>query len=159
MAPLVSRYWEAAAQSGALFLIYIAPTKALVNDLEKRLSPPVHSMGLRAGVRHGDRDDLAAGTKPVLITTPESLDVLVFRKDPALATVRAIVIDEVHLLYNTQRGLQLSTLIKRLEQLSSLRLQWTALSATIGRSSDVRDFLFGATTECTNSRRPVAESD
>lgn len=150
MAPLVSRYWEAAARSGALFLIYIAPTKALVNDLEKRLSPPVQSMGLRAGVRHGDRDDLAADTNPaILITTPESLDVLVFRKDPALATVRAIVIDEVHLLYNTQRGLQLSTLIKRLEQLNSLRLQWAALSATVGRLSDVRDFLFGATTECT----------
>ena len=62
-------------------------------------------MGLRVGVRHGDRDDLAAGTNPaILITTPESLDVLVFRKDPALATVRAVVIDEVHLLYNTQRG-------------------------------------------------------
>jgi len=150
MAPLVSRHWEAAARSGAPFLIYIAPTKALVNDLEKRLSPPMQSMGLRVGVRHGDRDDLAAGTNPaILITTPESLDVLVFRKDPALATIRAIVIDEVHLLYNTQRGLQLSTLIKRLGQLSSLPLQWAALSATIGRLSDVRDFLFGASTECT----------
>jgi ATP-dependent Lhr-like helicase len=150
MAPLVSRYWEAAARSGSLFLIYIAPTKALVNDLEKRLSPPLRCLGLRAGIRHGDRDDLEAGTKPaILITTPESLDVLIFRKDPALATVKAIVIDEVHLLYNTQRGLQLSTLIQRLRKLSSLPVQWAALSATIGRLSDVRDFLFGATAECT----------
>ena len=71
MAPLVSCYWEAAARSGALFLIYIAPTKALVNDLEKRLSPPMQSMDLRVGVRHGDRDDLAVGSKPaILITTP-----------------------------------------------------------------------------------------
>jgi ATP-dependent Lhr-like helicase len=149
-APLVSRYWEAAARSGALFLIYIAPTKALVNDLEKRLSPPMQFMGLRVGIRHGDRDDLAAGAKPaILITTPESLEVLVFRRDPALATVKAVVIDEVHLLYNTQRGLQLSTLINRLRQLSSHQLQWAALSATISRMSDVRDFLFGATTDCT----------
>lgn len=149
-APLVSRYWEAAAKSGALFLIYVAPTKALVNDLEKRLSSPMQFLGLRVGVRHGDRDDLAAGSKPaVLITTPESLDVLVFRKDPALATVKAIVIDEVHLLYNTQRGLQLSTLIKRLEQLNHAPLQWAALSATIGRLTDVRDFLFGPAMECT----------
>jgi ATP-dependent Lhr-like helicase len=149
-APLVSRYWEAAAQSGALFLIYIAPTKALVNDLEKRLSPPMQFMGLRVGVRHGDRDDLVAGSKPaILITTPESLDVLVFRNDPALATVKAVVIDEVHLLYNTQRGLQLSVLIKRLGRLSSCQLQWAALSATIGRLSDVRDFLFGSASDCT----------
>jgi ATP-dependent Lhr-like helicase len=149
MAPLVSRYWEAAARSGALFLIYVAPTKALVNDLEKRLSPPMRSIGLRVGVRHGDRDDLSSGIRPaILISTPESLDVLVFRKDPALKTVRAIVIDEVHLLYNTQRGLQLATLIRRLEQFSSVQLQWAALSATIGRLSDVRDFLFGATAQC-----------
>ncbi len=150
IAPLVSRYWEAAAQSGALFLIYVAPTKALVNDLQKRLSPPMQFIGLRVGIRHGDRDDLAAGLKPtILITTPESLEVLVLRKDPALATVKAVVIDEVHLLYNTQRGLQLSTLIKRLGQLSLHPLQWAALSATIGRLSDVRDFLFGTTSECT----------
>jgi len=149
-APLVSRYWEEAAKSGALFLIYVAPTKALVNDLEKRLSPPMQFLGLRVGVRHGDRDDLAAGTKPaILITTPESLDVLVFRKDPALMTVKAVVIDEVHLLYNTQRGLQLSTLIKRLGQLSHADLQWAALSATISRLTDVRDFLFGPAMECT----------
>jgi ATP-dependent helicase Lhr and Lhr-like helicase len=149
-APLVSRYWEAAALSGGLFLIYVAPTKALVNDLEKRLSPPMQFMGLRVGVRHGDRDDLTAGSKPaILITTPESLEVLVFRKDPALLTVQAIVIDEVHLLYNTQRGLQLSGLISRLGQFTSRQLQWAALSATIGRLSDVRDFLFGAATDCT----------
>src|SRR5439155_17166400 len=122
----------------------------LVNDPEKRLSPPMQFMGLRIGVRHGDRDDLAAGSKPaILITTPESLDVLIFRKDPALAIVKAVVIDEVHLLYNTQRGLQLSVLIKRLGRLSSCHLQWAALSATIGRLSDVRDFLFGAGNDCT----------
>jgi ATP-dependent Lhr-like helicase len=159
-APLVSRYWEEAKQSATLFLIYIAPTKALVNDLEKRLSPPMQFMGLRVGVRHGDRDDLAAGSKPaILVTTPESLEVLVFRKDPALTTVKAVVIDEVHLLYNTQRGLQLSTLIKRLQQLTSNQLQWAALSATIGRLNDVRDFLFGAATDCTflegESKRPI----
>ena len=149
-APLVSRYWESTAKTGALFLIYIAPTKALVNDLEKRLAPPMQHLGLRLGVRHGDRDDLAAGLKPtVLITTPESLDVLVFRKDSALATVKAVVIDEVHLLYNTQRGLQLSALIRRLELHSHTDLQWAALSATIGRLTDVRDFLFGPSIECT----------
>ena len=39
-------------------------------------------------------------------------------------------------------------LIKRLGQLSSCQLQWAALSATIGRLSDVRDFLFGSATDC-----------
>ena len=115
VAPLISRCWKLAAKSDRLVLLYIAPTKALVNDLEKRLHLPLASLGLRVGIRHGDRDDLTRGLKPhILITTPESLDVMLFRKDSALQSVRAVVIDEVHLLYNTQRGLQLSILLRRL---------------------------------------------
>ena len=92
---------------------------------------------------------MAAGKHPsILLTTPESLEVMLFRKDEALRGVRALVIDEVHLLYNTQRGLQLSCLIKRLRQ-NVAGLQWTALSATVARLSDVRDFLFGSSEPAT----------
>lgn len=144
VAPLMSRYWRHAAQTNALVLLYIALTKALVNDLEKRLYPPLYSLGLRVGIRHGDRDDLTTGLAPqVLITTPESFDVLLFRKEPALQTIRAVVMDEIHLLYNTQRGLQLSILLQRLRERLGTKMQWAALSATIGRLSDVRDFLVG----------------
>ncbi|GIV86979.1 MAG: hypothetical protein KatS3mg054_1008 [Chloroflexus sp.] len=142
MAPLISRLWREAAKTDALVLLYIAPTKALVNDLEKRLYRPLYSLGLRIGVRHGDRDDLARGQRVhVLVTTPESLDVLLFRKDPALSNVRAVVIDEVHLLYNTQRGLQLSILLRRLQDSLGRPLQWAALSATISNLSDIHAFL------------------
>lgn len=145
MAPLVSKYWRDAIRTDSLFLLYIAPTKALVNDLEKRLRPPLATLNLRVGVRHGDRDDLRSGAVPhVLITTPESLDVMLFRKDSALQSLRAVVIDEVHLLYNTQRGLQLSILLRRLRKLLSNELQCAALSATVGDLSHVRDFLMGA---------------
>ncbi|HBK96118.1 MAG TPA: Lhr-like helicase [Microcoleaceae bacterium UBA10368] len=145
LAPLLSRYWRKAVTTEALILIYIAPTKALVNDLEKRLYPPLVKLGLRVGIRHGDRDDLVSGQTPhVLVTTPESLEVLLFRKDATLQTVCAVVIDEVHLLYNTQRGLQLSILFQRLQKSLGQELQWAALSATVGRLSDVRDFLFGS---------------
>ncbi|MEO0971069.1 MAG: DEAD/DEAH box helicase, partial [Cyanobacteria bacterium J06639_18] len=144
LAPLLSLYWRQAAKNGALSILYIAPTKALVNDLEKRLHPPLNKLGLRVGIRHGDRDDLVSGQTPhILVTTPESLEVLFFRKDTALQTIQAVVIDEVHLLYNTQRGLQLSILLQRLKQSLERDLQWAALSATVGRLQDVRDFLFG----------------
>jgi ATP-dependent Lhr-like helicase len=144
MAPLMSRLWREGAKTDALVLLYIAPTKALVNDLEKRLYQPLDSLGLRVGVRHGDRDDLASGQRVhVLVTTPESLDVLLFRKDAALSSVRAVVIDEVHLLYNTQRGLQLSILLQRLRQRLDKPFQWAALSATISDLFDVYSFLAG----------------
>jgi len=144
MAPLISRYWRQAIGSDALTILYIAPTKALVNDLETRLSLVLQKIRFRVGIRHGDRDDLKSALKPhILITTPESLDVLLFRKDSALANIQAVVIDEVHLLYNTQRGLQLSVLIQRLKQKIEHPLQWIALSATVGKLSDIRDFCFG----------------
>ncbi|MBN2549318.1 MAG: DEAD/DEAH box helicase [Anaerolineales bacterium] len=143
--PLISRYWRKAIHNNFLFLLYVIPTKALINDIEKRLSLPCSSIGLRVGMRHGDRDDLISGVKPhILLTTPESLDVMLFRKDENLSTIQALIIDEVHLFYNTQRGLQLSILIQRLRRILSNKLQWTALSATIGRLSDIRDFLFGS---------------
>lgn len=148
MAPLVSKYWQQAAKADNLFLLYIAPTKALVNDLENRLHPPLTSLGLRIGVRHGDRDDLRSGPVPhVLITTPESLDVILFRKDSALQSLRAVVIDEVHLLYNTQRGLQLSILLNRLRKILPNELQLAAHSATVGDLSHIRDFLMGTGTD------------
>lgn len=145
MAPLVSKYWREAVRDDYLFLLYIAPTKALVNDLEKRLHPPLAALNLRVGVRHGDRDDLKSGPTPhVLITTPESLDVMLFRKDLALDSIRAVVVDEVHLLYNTQRGLQLSVLLQRLRRILPHDLQCAALSATVGDLSHIRGFLLGA---------------
>lgn len=146
LAPIVSRVWREASTSDQVVILYIAPTKALVNDLEKRLQLPLDQLGLRLGIRHGDRDDLDAGKRPhVLITTPESLDVMLFRHDTALATICAVVVDEVHLLYNTQRGVHLSILLKRLQKIAPQPLQYAALSATIADLSEVGRFLFGST--------------
>lgn len=150
VAPLLSRYWREIAPQSEVALLYISPTKALVNDLERRLAPPLDRIGLRVGVRHGDRDDLTLSRKPhLLVTTPESLEVMLLRRDAALLTIRAIIIDEAHLLYNTQRGLQLSILIQRLKLNLGRDLQWAAISATIGNPVNLRNFLFG----------PAAEAD
>lgn len=144
LAPMVSRLWEDGIADNGPSILYVAPTKALINDLEKRLDLPLRSLGLRVGVRHGDRDSLVSGPTPhVLLTTPESLDVLLFRHDPHLQTVRCVVVDEAHLLYNTQRGLQLSILLQRLERSLPAPYQWAALSATIASLSDTAAFLFG----------------
>ncbi len=148
MAPLMAKYWREAVREHRLILIYIAPTKALVNDVERRLAGPLGTLGITVGVRHGDRDDLAAGRRlHVLITTPESLEVLLFRRDDRLGSVRAIVIDEVHLLYNTQRGLQLAFLLNRLRGQRSEALQAAALSATLTAPEAVQSFLFGLCSE------------
>ncbi|MBK8269386.1 MAG: DEAD/DEAH box helicase [Planctomycetes bacterium] len=159
LAPLVSRFWRDAAKTSETFIVYVAPTKALVNDIKKRTRPPFATLGLNVSVRHGDRDDLVTGQPgQLLLTTPESLDVLLSRKDPALKSVRAVVLDEVHLLYNTQRGLQLSILLQRLRRTVPQDFQWAALSATIGELSHVRDFLFGTNAQATMLRFPATRA-
>jgi ATP-dependent Lhr-like helicase len=144
MAPLINRYRRVALASDIPTILYVAPTKALVNDLEKRLQLPLHALGMRLGIRHGDRDDLTRAQLPhILITTPESLEVLHFRKDKSLKGIKAIIIDEVHLLHNTQRGLQLAILLRRTQQETQAPIQWAALSATIEILAEIRDFLIG----------------
>jgi len=145
MAPIMSRYWRPVMDDELLMpIVYVVPTKALANDLLKRLENPVEQLHLRVGIRHGDRDDVQRVHSPnVLITTPESLEVLLIRRDPHLAGAQAVIIDEMHLFYNTQRGLQLSIELRRLARRIGHEVQIVALSATVGDLSAVRDFLLG----------------
>jgi ATP-dependent Lhr-like helicase len=144
-APLMSCFWIEALKDDRTVMLYIAPTKALINDIAKRLESVLRPLSLRIGIRHGDRNDLDRVAKPhVLITTPESLNVMIRRKEPALSQVQCVIIDEIHLLSNTQRGLHLALLLGRLRRLVGRPLQWAALSATIGNLPAVAEFFFGA---------------
>ena len=114
-------------------LLYLAPTRALVNDVARRLEMPLDRLGILMGIRHHEQDDLRRANKPgVLVTTPESLDVLLWGQPKTLDSVRAAVLDEAHLLYNTQRGMQLAILLRRLERRLHQPLQVVATSATVG---------------------------
>ncbi|GHU47813.1 hypothetical protein FACS1894200_03790 [Spirochaetia bacterium] len=159
LAPLVSRFWKEAIRDNNLFLLYIAPTKALINDIEKRLILPLSRLHLTIGIRHGDRDDLKNAKNPhILITTPESLDVMLVRKEKKLKTIKAVIIDEVHLFYNTQRGLQLSILLQRLKKETGQSIQIAALSATIGNLQFIKEFLTGEDEEFEYLAFPAART-
>jgi len=143
VAPLVARYYEGSVDNDEPFLLYVTPTKALANDLKKRLERPLEVLSLSAGIRHGDKNDLKLKKKPnLIITTPESLDVLLFKDDPALNQIKAVILDEIHFLYNTQRGLQLAILLNRLRKKLGRDFQWVALSATISNAEDYIHFFF-----------------
>jgi ATP-dependent Lhr-like helicase len=172
MAPIVSRYWRPVLDDESRMpIVYLVPTKALANDLLKRLWGPIEQLHLRIGIRHGDRDDVQLVHSPnVLVTTPESLEVLLTRRDQHLLGVQAVIIDEMHLFYNTQRGLQLSIELRRLSHRIGHELQIVALSATVGDLGAVRDFLLGEGSPASLFRfdatrpidaviRPLASSD
>lgn len=141
VAPLVSRYLSTMQIANSPVLVYVAPTRALVNDIFKRIRAPLDKLGVVSGVRHGEANDLDRAAKPaVLVTTPESLDIMLSRRPELLGSIRAIVVDEAHLLYNTQRGMQLAIVIERLEVLMGDRVQVAAMSATVADSRSLWSF-------------------
>ncbi len=126
---------------GAHICVYIAPTRALLNDLERRLSVPFHRLSLSLGIRHGDKS-MVSDTEnlAILLTTPESLDVLLCNGQINLSRVKYIICDELHQIFGTPRGLQLLCLLRRMENSREDRPQRIALSATLGNPDVVQQW-------------------
>lgn len=132
VAPVVGRCIDRALQQPGVAILYISPTKALANDMASRLEAPLESLHLSVGRRHGDRNDLKRAVPPsLLITTPESFDIELVQKQPAYQTIQTVVVDEVHQLAGTQRGLQLCILLSRLERWLGHPIQVAGMSATL----------------------------
>jgi len=135
MAPLVEKLLP--FKKNEFILLYLAPTKALLNNLLERLRLPLEKCGFKSILRTGDRSYLPKGPFHILFTTPESLDSLLCRHKDIWSFLRAIVIDEIHFLDNTYRGDQLRILLKRLLEITKDTPQFTALSATLFDPKDV----------------------
>jgi len=133
IAPLIENLldkWDYGDQS-CLKILYISPTRALVNDLYRRLVDPITYVGIELGRKTGDRPQLDyKGLPTILLTTPESFDSLLTRHSKIFINLEAVVLDEIHLLDNTPRGDQLRILLRRLRKINS-KLHYCALSATI----------------------------
>jgi ATP-dependent Lhr-like helicase len=128
-------------------VVFVEPTRALVNDLYRRLEGPVGQLGIRLARRTSDHPTpLHLDPPELVVTTPESIDSLLCRHPKILSNVRAVVLDEVHYLDGSVRGDHAAVLVARLRKLvetrAGARLQVVALSATIGREDGlVRRFL------------------
>lgn len=145
-APLVER-WLEDMRAGRLRVLVVSPTRALVNDLARRLEIPLRRCGVRIQRRTGDHPRPLEGSQAgILLTTPESLDSLLARHARHLGAVRAVVLDELHVLEGNARGDQLRILLERLDRvvgaLGGPPPQRLAATATLGRASEVaRRFL------------------
>lgn len=140
-APVVGRLLQDLTHASLPLVLFIAPTRALVTDIHRRIEGPLTKLGIRSGVRHGEKNDLRLVDKPAfLVTTPESLEVLLSRQPDFFAHIQVVIIDEVHELYNTQRGLQLGIQIHRLERGLGRKLQVIAASATVADAHHLWQF-------------------
>ncbi len=118
--------------TGAPCILYVAPTRALVNDLWERISAKTRGF-VEVGRRTGEYR--APGGSTLLLTTPESLDSMLVRGwnggDHVLANVRAVVLDELHLVAESARGTQLQVLLGRLDGRTKVPVLRIGLSATV----------------------------
>ena len=145
-------------------VLYVSPLKALAYDVERNLQSPL--VGIRraaeregielseaerdlVGVRTGDtpardRERMRRTPPPVLVTTPESLYLMLgSRMREALTTVETVIVDEVHALVPTKRGSHLALSLERLAAITAADPQRIGLSATARPTARVAEFLGG----------------
>lgn len=121
--------------------VYVAPTKALVNDLYERLVGYLSVRHAGAVARYtGDRHEFRTATGVFcLLTTPEALDSLQLRRPEMLTDVRSIVVDEIHLLHGQPRGQQLRHVISRVQRSSSTLLTGRDQFQVVGMTATLDD--------------------
>jgi len=136
IAPIIERSLR--EEWKGLAMLYVSPTRALVNDMYYRLREQLEELGISISLKTGDKPQFNPEKPPnFLITTPESLDSLICRYPSCFENIKAVVIDEIHLIDNTYRGDQVRILIKRLKCLTKSDFNIYALSATIANPKDV----------------------
>ena len=139
------------ADATPLRVLWITPLRALAADTEQALRDPIEALGLPWTIESRTGDTSAATRArqrsrlpTALVTTPESLSLLLCRKDHAqiFADLRCVVVDEWHELLSTKRGAQVELALARLRQLCP-RLRTWGVSATLGNTDVAADTLLG----------------
>jgi ATP-dependent Lhr-like helicase len=143
-------------------IVYVSPLKALSNDIHRNLEAPLEGIrgelralalpevDVRTFVRTGDtpqheRQSMARRPPHIIVTTPESLYILLTSGSgrEMLATTRTVIVDEIHAMVASKRGLHLAVSLERLEALAGRRLTRIGLSATQKPIEEVARFLVG----------------
>ena len=145
-----------------VYCVYISPLKALSRDISKNLKEPLEEiekiagrkLNLRVGIRTGDttaaeKAGMLKNPPHVLITTPESLSILLSTKKfiKNLKNVEWCIIDEVHSVAENKRGVHLSLSLERLQRYSPGMCR-IGLSATVSPLEDIAKFLVGEERNC-----------
>jgi ATP-dependent Lhr-like helicase len=145
-------------------VVYVSPLKALSNDVHRNLEAPLAEIqalavdrsvalaAIRAAVRTGDtpmweRQQMTRKAPHILVTTPESLFILLTaeRSRRMLATVRTVIVDEIHAVADDKRGSHLALTLARLDAVvrssGGRTPQRIGLSATVRPIEEVARYL------------------
>lgn len=137
--PVISNCIE---QSGEGFsALYISPLKALINDQARRMESLCDMAELDMTPWHGDisasiKNKALRKPRGLVLITPESLEAMFVRRGAQIAflfgALDYVIIDELHAFIGTERGIQLLSLLSRLERVLKRPVIRIGLSATLG---------------------------
>ncbi|MHA7101474.1 ligase-associated DNA damage response DEXH box helicase [Roseivirga pacifica] len=135
-----------------LQVIWVTPLRALAKDIRNAMQLTCNEMGLNweVGLRTGDTStkERAAQKKQMpqaLVTTPESIHVLLSQKDAAktFKKLKTVVVDEWHELIGGKRGVQMELALAYFRHLNPKPIKTWAISATIGNLQEAAQVLLG----------------
>ena len=137
-----------------LTVLWLTPMRALAADTLRALQQPLEALGAEVhpwstGARSGDTSSAERSAQnqrlpSVLVTTPESLSLLLARADAneVLGSVRLAVVDEWHELLGNKRGVQVQLALARLRRWNPGMTVW-GMSATLGNLKEAMHALLG----------------
>lgn len=148
-------------ETGSTRILYISPLKALNSDIRRNLLEPLAELrtrsekageafpDIRVDTRSGDTDSahrrrMLKNPPEILITTPESLNLLLSSQSgrSILYDINTVILDEIHAVVDSKRGVYLMSAIERLVPLSG-EFQRIAVSATINPLETVASYVGG----------------
>jgi ATP-dependent Lhr-like helicase len=150
--PVLTMYLKRrkASRDTGIHILYITPLRALNRDMLRRLNDLCSEVSVRVDVRHSDtpksiRSLQSRDPPELLITTPETLQLLLGSKRMRrwLRSVGWVIVDEVHNIVCSKRGVQLAVALERLRRIADRGIQFIGLSASISRPYETLRFIVG----------------
>ena len=154
------------------YCVYISPLKALNRDVSLNLIEPLEEMekiagkklGIRIGLRTGDttvseKQKMLVKPPHVLITTPESLALVLasYKFREHFKDVQYVIVDELHALADSKRGVHLGLSLERLQHYCSKEIVRIGLGATVEPIEKIAEFLVGSERDCIIARVDVTK--
>ncbi|MEI6705577.1 MAG: DEAD/DEAH box helicase [Methylococcales bacterium] len=130
-------------------VLYISPLIALINDQFYRIELLCQSLDITVTKWHGEaklsaKNKLIKEPSGIVLITPESLEAMFVNKPFNIkllfSNLKFVVIDEIHAFIGTDRGIQLKSLLSRLQLVNTTPFRIIGLSATIGDYSEAKKF-------------------
>ncbi len=151
--PAVSHVLSSPAEG--LRILCVSPLRALISDQARRLETLGDTCGIKVQPWHGDvsRGKTTFWKKPaeILLITPESLEAMLMHRAGALRGIlqglQYICIDELHAFFDSHRGIQMQSLLHRVDLLRGGEVPRIGLSATLGDIAPAAEVLRRGRTE------------